>query len=128
VVRPGRLRNEVIGRPPVEHHTGEPGTVVSIAAGDVHRQSNLGAEPTRWVGVELARPGQAFTFDGWPETVNRGGTRAWAPAQVPWRAAGVAPASVTLWSDAASGEHGVLTKLDAGQRSGRTRRASASCR
>lgn len=119
VVRSGRLRNEVIGRAPVEHETGDPGTMVSIESGSVHRQTNLGDAPARWVGVEMARPGQTFSLEGWPSTANRGGTRSWAPGAVPWRSAEGGRTAVTLWSDVDLGERGELEKLAAGSSSGR---------
>lgn len=53
VIRPGPLRNEVIGRDPVDRPTGPPGTVVYVAAGPAHRQTNTGPTPIRFIAVEL---------------------------------------------------------------------------
>lgn len=53
VVTPGPLRNEVVGRDPVDRATGPAGTVVYVPAGPAHRQVNTGKTPIRFVAIEM---------------------------------------------------------------------------
>jgi quercetin dioxygenase-like cupin family protein len=53
VIAGGRLRNDILGRPPLEHFTGLPGSVVFIPAGPPHRQANIDDHAARWIAVEL---------------------------------------------------------------------------
>jgi quercetin dioxygenase-like cupin family protein len=57
VLEPARLRNEVEGAAPVDHRTGDVGTVVFVPAGPPHRQINIGTTTGRWIAVELAPRG-----------------------------------------------------------------------
>jgi len=54
VIDAGPLRNEVIGRQAVDRPTGPSRTVVYVAAGPAHRQTNTGAPPIRFIAVETA--------------------------------------------------------------------------
>src|SRR4051794_22869217 len=41
VISGGQLRNEILEKPPIEHYTGDAGTVVFLPAGPPHRQINI---------------------------------------------------------------------------------------
>lgn len=60
VIEGAKLRNEVEGQAPVEHYTGDPGTVIFLPAGPPHLQANIDTHAAWWVGVELVGfPGAA---------------------------------------------------------------------
>jgi hypothetical protein len=53
VIDSGRMENEILGRPPKVNPTGASGTIVYLAAGPPHRQTNNGETVVRFIAVEV---------------------------------------------------------------------------
>lgn len=53
VIDSGRMANEILGRPPIMNPTGPSGTIVYLAAGPPHRQTNIGEAVVRFIAVEV---------------------------------------------------------------------------
>lgn len=53
VIEPGLMKNDVLGQTPKDNPTGPGGTIVHIAAGPPHRQTNIGTAPVRFMAIEL---------------------------------------------------------------------------
>ncbi len=53
VIDSGRMENEILGRPPKVNPTGASGTIVYLAAGPPHRQTNIGRTVVRFIAVEV---------------------------------------------------------------------------
>lgn len=53
VIDSGRMRNEVVGRPPKLNPTGPRGTIVYLPAGPPHRQANVGGTTVHFTAIEV---------------------------------------------------------------------------
>ena len=84
VIRPGILRNETIRGEAKLNPTGAAGTVVYVAAGPAHRQTNIGLDAAHFVAVELTPRGarrseerkSGFAHEERTETLDRTGCSA----------------------------------------------------
>jgi quercetin dioxygenase-like cupin family protein len=53
VIEPGSMKTDVLGQAPKDNPTGPTGTIVHLAAGPPHRQTNVGTTPVRFMAIEL---------------------------------------------------------------------------
>ncbi|MGH7526376.1 MAG: cupin domain-containing protein [Gemmatimonadales bacterium] len=84
VIDSGRMRNEVVGRPPKLNPTGPSGTIVYLPAGPPHRQANIGSTTVHFAAIEvLGRLHSAGDSAGGPSPPPDGGEQRVAPGGGP---------------------------------------------
>jgi quercetin dioxygenase-like cupin family protein len=100
VIEPGLMKTDVLGQAPKDNPSGPTGTIVHLAAGPPHRQTNVGTTPVRFMAIELlGSPRVKAGVSGASAAAGRGDglQRSAAPGQTEGCAVAIEGEAVRVW-------------------------------